>query len=96
MTDKINADEIIADMSLTFGLLTARHNDDPEGFEKLLDGGNPKTVSNALLGLTDFGLGQLKIQSAMTGMKVETLLRTLSMIANVALPDIIEKRNREA
>lgn len=96
MTDKINADEVIADMSLTFGLLTARHNNDPDGFEALLGGGDPTLVSNALLGLADFALGQLKIQSAITGMKVTTLLQTFSMIANTALPDIIEKRNREA
>lgn len=94
--DKINADEVIADMSLTFGLLTARHNNDPDGFYALLGEGDPEVIANALFGLADFALGQLKVQSAITGMKVTTLLQTLSMIANTALPDIIEKRNREA
>lgn len=98
MDDK--AQDAVDHMGLTFGLLTARYNDDIEGFYKLLgvegdDGfADSKLVTEALLGLADFGISSLKVQAAMTGMKVSTLLQTLSMVANIALPDIIEKRER--
>jgi hypothetical protein len=103
MDDK--AQDAINGMGLTFGLLTARHNDDVDGFYALLgakgevgeDGivdNDPFVTAQAILGLADFGLSCLLIQSELTGMKVSTLLQTLSMVANIALPDIIEKRER--
>lgn len=97
MDDK--AQDAINGMGLTFGLLTARHNDDPEGFKALLGKGDDpeadaEKLAQAIIGLADFGLSCLRIQSELTGMKVSTLLQTLSMVANIALPDIIEKRER--
>lgn len=94
-----NTEQVIDQMGLVFGLLTARHNDDKAGFYSLLGGdgdgkSDPDITTHAFLGMTDFALSCLKIQSELTGMKVSTLLQTLSMISNIALPEIIEKRER--
>ncbi len=97
--DDDHAKQAVENMGLVFGLLTARNNDDIKGFYSLLGGSEDGTadariVTEAMLGLADFAIAQLGLQSAITGMSVSTLLQTLSMISNIAMPEIIQKRER--
>lgn len=63
-------------------LLTARMNDDVEGFKQILDT-DPEDMAAVFIGMTDYAVATTEILASMLGVKPEVYLQSLAMVSRL-------------
>jgi hypothetical protein len=94
MTDNERViDEMIDEMCDVYALLTARINNDSEGFKAILANEDTCPVG-IMLALTDMCVGLITEKAMEAGCSTSHLIRAMAMIPRVMGPEAIEKIER--
>jgi hypothetical protein len=89
-------DRAVDEMCNVYALITARMNDDLEGFKQILLDGTDEdnNTGGTILALVDLCVGLLTERAMLAGVSTGTLVRSMAMITRVVGPEAIQKRER--